>query len=127
MLTSECDIKYFSRFSYHLLVYLTSRGRLRLLCNNELLSVFSVVVYNHDVKLKITEREKEKDLNQSYDTSPYTNTATEEFEKQHDNTKTQPNTSITRWLRIDLGLSVRVTTTIQLVWFNRFTGSQPSH
>ena len=42
-----------------------------------------------------------------------------------DNTKTPPKTSITQ--RTDLGRSVGVTTAIQLVWLNRFTGTQPSH
>ena len=43
------------------------------------------------------------------------------------NTKTSSKTSITKWLQTDLGRSVGVTTFTQLVWFNRFTGTQPSH
>ena len=52
---------------------------------------------------------------------------TEKSKKQPDNTKTPPKTSITQRLRNDLGRSVGVTTATQLVWLNRFTGSQPSH
>ena len=44
-----------------------------------------------------------------------------------DNTKTPPKISITQRLGTDLGRSVGVTTVIQLVWLNRFTGTQPSH
>ena len=39
--------------------------------------------------------------------------------------KTPPKASITQRLRTDLGRSVEVTTVIQLVWLNRFTGTQP--
>ena len=35
--------------------------------------------------------------------------------------------SITQRFWTNLGRSVGVTTAIQLVWLNRFTGSQPSH
>ena len=45
---------------------------------------------------------------------------TEISKKQRDNTKTPPKTSITEWLRTDLGRSVRVTIAAQLVWWNRF-------
>ena len=41
--------------------------------------------------------------------------------------RTPPKTSITQRLRTDLGRSAGVTIAIQLVWLNRFTGSQPSH
>ena len=54
-------------------------------------------------------------------------TPTEKSKKQRDNSNTLPKTSITQRLRPDLGLSVRVTIATQLVWLNRFTGSQPSH
>ena len=54
-------------------------------------------------------------------------TQAEYFKKQSDNTKTPPKTSITQRLLTDLGRPVRVTTATQLVWLNRFTGSQPSH
>ena len=37
-----------------------------------------------------------------------------------------PNTSITQRLRADLGRSVGKATTIQLVWLNRFEGTQLS-
>ena len=43
--------------------------------------------------------------------------------QQKDATKT----SITQQLRTNLGLSVGVTTVIQLVWLNQITGFQPSH
>ena len=39
-------------------------------------------------------------------------------------TKTPPKTSITQRLQTDLGRSVGVTTAIQLMWLNRFTGTQ---
>ena len=51
---------------------------------------------------------------------------TEKFKKQNENTKTPPKTSITQRLRTDLGWSIGVTTAIQLVWLNRFTGSKNS-
>ena len=41
--------------------------------------------------------------------------------------RTPPKTSITQRLRTDLGRSAGVTKATQLVWLNRFTGSQPSH
>ena len=54
-------------------------------------------------------------------------TLTEKSKKQRDNTKTPPKTSITQRLRTDLGRSAGVAIATQLVWLNRFTGSQPSH
>ena len=45
---------------------------------------------------------------------------------RNDNTKTPPKTSITQRFWTVLGRSVAVTTATQMVWFNRFTGSQPS-
>ena len=54
-------------------------------------------------------------------------TLTEQSKKQLENTKTTQKTSITQRLRTDLGRSVGVTIATQLVWLNRFTGSQPSH
>ena len=54
-------------------------------------------------------------------------TQTEKSKKQRDNTKTATKTSITQRLRTDLGRSAGVTIATQLVWLNRFTGSQPSH
>ena len=41
--------------------------------------------------------------------------------------RTLPKTSIIQRLRTDLGRSAGVTIATQLVWLNRFTGSQPSH
>ena len=70
-------------------------------------------------------RVKRRDLTQSYDKRPYTHR--KKSKKQHDNEKTPPKTSITQRLRTDLGRSVVVTIATQLVWLNRFTGSQPSH
>ena len=49
--------------------------------------------------------EKEGDLTQSYDKTPYTN---RKFEKPKDNTQTPPKTSITQRLQTDLGRSVGV-------------------
>ena len=54
-------------------------------------------------------------------------TPTENSKMQHDNTKTSTKTSIAQRLLIDLVRSVEVTTATLLVWFNTFTGSQPSH
>ena len=54
-------------------------------------------------------------------------TPTEKAKKQRDNTQAPPKTLITQRLRTDLGRSVGVTTATQLVWLNRFTGSQPSN
>ena len=60
------------------------------------------------------------------DLSPMTKapTPTEKFKKQSDNTKTPPKASITQRLRTEFRRSVVVTTATQLVWLNRFTGSQ---
>ena len=44
----------------------------------------------------------------------------QKYQQPIDNTKTPPETSITQQLRIDLRRSVWVTTTIRLVWLNRF-------
>ena len=54
-------------------------------------------------------------------------TPTEKSKKQRDNTKNAKKTSITQRLRTDFGRSAGVTIATQLVWLNRFTGSQPSH
>ena len=70
-------------------------------------------------------REKGRHLTQSYDKSPYIDRKIQKAIQQH---KNPTKTSITcKRLRTDLGQSVGVTTAIQLVWLNRFTGSQPSH
>ena len=54
-------------------------------------------------------------------------TPTEKIKKSNATTqKRQPKTSITQRLRTDLERSVGVTIATQLVWLNRFTGSQPS-
>ena len=45
-------------------------------------------------------------------------TPTEKSEKQRGNTKTPPKTSITQQLRTDLGRSVGVTITTELVWLD---------
>ena len=70
-------------------------------------------------------RQKGRDLTQSYDNSPYTHI---KIKKQRATQKMPPNLrrKLLR-MRADLGRSVRVTTTIPLVWLNRFTGSQHSH
>ena len=47
--------------------------------------------------------------------------------KQSDNTITPTKNSITHWLLADLERSVEATTATQQVWWNRFSGSQPSH
>ena len=54
------------------------------------------VVYNND------RREKESDLTQTYDKSPYT----QKSKKQRDNIKTSPITSITQRFQTDFGRSV---------------------
>ena len=70
----------------------------------------------------IDKRQKGRDLTKSYDKNPYTHS-----KKQSDNTKTPPNNSILQRLQADLGRSVGVSTAIQLVLLNRYTGSQPSY
>ena len=47
--------------------------------------------------------------------------------KHHDKTKTPPKISITQRLQTELGRSLELTIATQLVWLNRFTGSQPTH
>ena len=69
-------------------------------------------------------REKEGDLTQSYDKTPLYQ---QKIRNSKDNTQTPSKTSITQRLRTDLGRSDGVKTVIQLVWLNRFTGTQPSH
>ena len=61
-------------------------------------------------------REKGRDLTQSYDKSPY---IVRKSQKQHDNTKTPPKTSITQRLRTELGRLVGVKIATQLVWLKR--------
>ena len=56
-------------------------------------------------------------LGESYDESLYFN--------QKFNNQSPTKTSITQRLWTDLGRSVGVTTAIQLVWLNRFTGTNP--
>ena len=68
-------------------------------------------------------REKEGDLTQTYDKNPYTNG---KFENQWTTQNIPPKTSITQRLRTDLGRPVGVTTVIQPVWLNWFTGTKPS-
>ena len=63
-------------------------------------------------------REKDRDLTQPYDESPYTN---RKFNRQH---KTPPQTSTTQRLRTYPERSAGVTTAIQLVWLNQLTGTQ---
>ena len=67
---------------------------------------------NKAVLSTIIERKKEEIW-----LSPMTKAPTpiEKSKKQRDNTKTQPKTSITQRLRIDLGRSVGVTIATQLV------------
>ena len=59
--------------------------------------------------------------------SPMSKTPTfiENPKKQRDNIQTPPKISITQRLRTDVGRTVEVTIATQLVWLNRFTGSQP--
>ena len=47
--------------------------------------------------------------------------------KQRDNTKTLTKTSITQQWRTNLGRWIWLTKSTQLVWLNRFTGTQPCH
>ena len=67
--------------------------------------------------------QKGGDLTQSYDKSPYTNRNVKRAKWQQNNVK---KSSIKQQLRTDLGRSVGVTTTTQLVWLTWFTGP-PSH
>ena len=55
-------------------------------------------------------------------------TPTEMSKGSSDNTNNATKSSIKQQLRTDLGRSVGVTTTTQLVWFTRFTGPNlPCH
>ena len=56
-----------------------------------------------------------------------TPTKKKKTKKQRDNTQAPPKTSITQRLGIDFVRSDGVTIATQLVWLNRFTGSQASH
>ena len=69
------------------------------------------------------QREKGRDLTQSFDKSPYTH------EKIKNNVTIQnaTKTSITQLLQADLGRSVGVTTATPLVLVNWFTSAQSSH
>ena len=71
----------------------------------------------------IVKGEKEGDLTQSYDKTPYTN---RKFKNQRTTHKSHQNFDYTT-IADDLGRSVGVATVIKLVWLNRFTGTQPSH
>ena len=64
-----------------------------------------LVFFQHEIFLSKV-REKEGDLTQSYDKTPYTN---RKFENQRTTHTTPPKTSITQQLRTDLGRSVGVT------------------
>ena len=76
-------------------------------------------------KSKRNETKKRRYLTQSYDKRPYTHRKIKKNAPwQH---KKATKTSITQWLRTDLGRSVGVTAVTQLVWLNRFTSAQPSH
>ena len=67
---------------------------------------------------RFVSREKEGDLTQSCDEHPYTN---RKFKSELTTQKAPQKTSITQRLWTDLGLSVGVTTVIQLLWLNRLT------
>ena len=70
------------------------------------------------------QREKGRDLTQSYGKDPYTHRKIQKATWQH---KHASKTSITQRLRTDLGRSAGATTATQLVWLNRFTSTKPSH
>ena len=72
----------------------------------------------------MTVREKGRYLIQSYDISLYTH---ETYPKRNMTTQQRHQKLPITQLRIVLGRSVGVTIATQLVWLNRFTGSQPSH
>ena len=69
-------------------------------------------------------RQKGRDLTQFYENA---HTPTEKSKKHRNNVTNATKTSITQRLRTDLGRSEGVTAATSLVWFNRFTGAQPSH
>ena len=71
------------------------------------------------ILITLKRRQKEGDLTQSHDKSPYTNGNV----KRAVTTQTTPQkSSIKQRLRTDLGRSVGVTTATQLVWLTWFTG-----
>ena len=76
---------------------------------------------------RITSDSKEKEEETRLSPMTKARTPAGKSKKQRDNTKTSRKTSITQRLRTDLGRSVGVILTTQLVRLNRFTGSQPSH
>ena len=86
--------------------------------------LFVIFIIHVSVIQFVAQREKGRVLTRSYDKSPYTH---RKKKYKRDNTQTQPKTSIIQRLRFDLGRSVRVTIVTQLVWLNRFKGSQPFH
>ena len=69
------------------------------------LSIFDVCIGTLEERGNFV-REKEGDLTQSYDKTPYTN---RKFENQRTTHTTPPKTLITQRLRTDLGRSVGVT------------------
>ena len=86
--------------------------------------------YSHEIltqknkKLQI-EREKGRDLTQSYDKSPYTNRNVKRAKWQHK--QRHKKSSIKQRLRTDLGRSVGVTTATQLVWLTGLRAHLPTN
>ena len=62
------------------------------------ISVFKVDIMWYEYLVKMFERQKGRDLTQSYNNSPYTH---RKSKKERDNTKTTPKTSISQRLRTD--------------------------
>ena len=63
------------------------------------------------------EKEKGRDLTQSYNKSPYTHKKKKQQQQKTNNWKTEtpPKTSITQWLKADLGRPVLITIATKLV------------
>ena len=70
------------------------------------------------------QREKGRDLTQSYEKIPNTYRKIQKASRQH---KKATKTLITQRLRTDSGRSVGVKAITPLVWLNQFTSVQPSH
>ena len=74
----------------------------------------------------VVEREKGRDLTQSYDKSPYTNRNVKRA-KWHTNTNNATKSSIKQRLRTDLGRLVGVTKATQLVWLTGLRAHLPTN
>ena len=97
------------------LVPINLRGRITVL-------LLGKQIYKLIRSIKTIRRKRKKYVTRTFGKNPYTHRKIRKATWQ-----TPPKTLITQRLQTDLGRSVGVTKATQLVWLNRFTGSQPSH